>query len=355
MRYITFFVVILAAGTLQAAGQEEAVVFTDSNFEKIVQHHLQTDLPIRQEAILKLKYLCIRSAAISSLSGIEHARNLVSIRIYNSSVGDMRSLWQVSNLQELHIRNCDVGDLSAVSKLPSLRNLSLTDVDMQDLSFVANCSELSYLNVSNNRISRLSGLEGLKRLSRLDAYDNPVNDVSVASDTQQLRRQNPEVVIRHGSRPTIVGTSRLKFLQAKASMAEMGCLGKWEVIKGLARPLLPRISEEGLAAMTLLESVQDKEHLADVAAVLVRYADNIDRNYAPSSLMSRDNLHPLLKVLLTRMEADPLKYELTSAIVARWICENRKRFAPSIVLDEEIKKYLATQEFLRQKYLINPQ
>lgn len=341
--------VVLCAATAQAHPQPETLV-ADPNVERIVEYHLQTD---PRDAMLNLKYLCIRSAAISTLAGIENARNLVSVRIYNSRVEDIRDLAHLGKLKELHIRNCRIPDLSVVSRLRSLQNLVLTDMAMEDLSCVAGCSDLSYLNVSSNRLSSLTGVESLTKLSRLDASDNPLNEDSCAALIHQIKTRKPSLQFSHGPTHTLL-VSQSSLLEARATMAETGCLAKWQVIEGIVRPLLPALHEEQLAAIKLLEHVRDEDYLADVAAVLVRYADATDRNYAPSTLMSRYDPHHLLMVFLLRMQPGPLGDEITSQAVGKWISNNRHRFAPSTILDEEIKNHKATLEWLDRKYLVSP-
>jgi len=161
-------------------------------------------------------------------------------------------------------------------------------------------------------------------------------------------KNNPDIVIQFGPQPPVAGISTFELLSAKANVAEFSTYARFEIIPGVVRPKLPSVPEETLWAIEVLEEANDVEYLADVATVLLRYTIEINRNYPPGALM--DEEHPLLKTFVSELKPELFGEVINTGAVGMWICENRDKMGPSILLDIEIEEDQKLQVESRQKY-----
>lgn len=126
--------------------------------------------------------------------------------------------------------------------------------------------------------------------------------------------------------------------RAKATVAEFSGKAQPEYIPGIFRPQLPSIPEETLQAIRVLQKTDDIEYLADIAAILVRFAEANKRKGGYGSPMDRQ--HPLVKSFVSAMLRSAKSWdEIDSSLLAEWICRHRDKFGPSPLLDTEIHKW----------------
>lgn len=325
-----------------------------STIEHILRTRLQIDGPLTSDHLKSLTALSVDQREIKSFSGLEFAPKLVSLRIYSCQIGDFNSISALAGLRELHVRNCGIRDVSPLARLTNLSHLSLTDNQITDISGLSNCTELAWLDLSNNKIDSIPALSQLCKLLCVDLRGNPLKDSAknADADIQVIMANNPDVTVLVGRQSDLTQTDLVSRLSASATIADFALWARFQYFEELARPLLPLVSSTVTEALAFLRRRPDKQYLADVATVFMRYAIEIDSNYRPGALLSRDNPHPLLAVFLDELHPKLYGDEITTGAIAYWIRNNRDKLPPSVVLDTEIKRYHGLYEELRRKGIL---
>ncbi|MGZ7442180.1 leucine-rich repeat domain-containing protein [Paenibacillus sp. TH7-28] len=78
-----------------------------------------------------LEYLSLSSARLSSLEGIQQAKNLEGLLISNNPVNDISLLKELDVLERLELRSTRVTDLSPLAALEDLKLLDIRDADVR--------------------------------------------------------------------------------------------------------------------------------------------------------------------------------------------------------------------------------
>ena len=312
------------------------------SIEHIVRAHLtpdgppiQNDIPLNLHHLRRLTAFSIRDKAFRDFLIFRGGR-LRSLRLYNCQVEDFNSFTFLYGMEELHLRKCQIKDVSHLAELTELRNLSLTDNHIEDISTLSRCKRLTWLDLRNNNIDSVSALIPLRSLICIDLRNNPLGADSVDSDIRAIKENNPGVRVLLGKQ-TISKADLEQQLSARAKIAEFALCGRFQYTEGL-RPFLPYVSDEISEALTCLRKGDDKEYLVDIAALLMKYAVEIERYYRPGPVWSRGE-EPLLDAFMdevglkVNLEGMPMQY------IVNWIHDNRDRLAPSFVLDTQMERY----------------
>lgn len=133
--------------------------------------------------------------------------------------------------------------------------------------------------------------------------------------------------------------------RAKRIVKEYSVNAEPEYICGVIWPQLPSVDDETLQALELLQRTEDIEYLAEIAAVLLRFAGENSKDHRWGGPIERN--HVLVKVFVSEIVPGAKSWdEIDSSSLARWICENREKMGPSTLLDREIALYkrLARQQ-----------
>lgn len=322
----------------------------DPIMEDIIRTRLQVDGALTSDDMSRLTALVVDQRTIRTFSGIEVARNLVSLRVTNCQIEDFNSIGTLVNLKELHVRNCKIGDISPLANLSGLSHLSLTDNEIKDLAPLLMCTELTWLDLRRNAINSLSALRTLDKLVRLDIRDNPLGSSSMKFEIDTIITNNPnvDVCLRPGSDMTDPNEIQ-KRLSAKAAIADFALFAQWHYIDGY--PNLPKVPPSVSNALLLLRRANDREHLADVAVLLMRYAIDIMARNHTGTLLSSENQHPFVAEFLSVAPRKQLGDEIVTTFIANWVHSNRSVLPASLVLDAYVEKYLHLIIELDKKWL----
>lgn len=133
----------------------------------------------------------------------------------------------------------------------------------------------------------------------------------------------------------------------KMLVAQFAANAKCKQIPGISRPQLPDVPVEICQAIEVLFEAKDKDVIADVAAVLVRYARMQEKHGTGAHVSSR---HPLAKAFMSSMNPILPGDEIISSSLADWICKNRNKMGISVALDKEIGEYNKSRKRLQIKY-----
>ncbi len=315
-----------------------------SSIENIIRAHLRPDgppvrddIPINNHHLRRLTALSIHGQPFKNFLIFQRGSlgSLDSLRMYNCQVRDFDTILS-GGIKELHLRGCRIENISFLAKLIWLTNLSLTNNHIRDISALSNCRKLAWLDLRNNNIDNVSALRSLRKLTYVDLRNNPLGADSVDSDIQVIKANNPGVRILLGEQ-SISKADLEQQLSARAKIAEFALCARLQYIDGIVRPLLPNVSDEISEALACLAKGNDKEYLADIAALFIKYIIEIESYYRPGPVWSLGE-NSLIVAFLDGVELKVRPEGIPATSLADWICNNRDKLPPSIVLDMQIER-----------------
>lgn len=130
------------------------------------------DTPVTNKMLDMVQSLkCIRKATpdarVTSLAGLEQAKNLTTLNLnYNN-----------------------IEDLTPLAKMTQLEVVELKGNKIRTLAPLADLTNVTRLNVAENKLSNLKGIEKMTKIERLDADDNRISNIeALPVGAQDLRR-----------------------------------------------------------------------------------------------------------------------------------------------------------------------
>ena len=196
----------------------EEINFEDNNLKQymIENYDIDKDGIITNNDMLQLTSISISAYNIKSLKGLESAKNLQTMYIYNYTGKDISQIFELENLTDLYISGTEF-DLTGIGKLENLNTLNVyyqynystnNEVDFSPLSELSNsnleqlCVQAPYasttldikllncINIDSLTLSLpLTNLEELNKfnnLTRLNITDSNIDDISFISNLKQL-------------------------------------------------------------------------------------------------------------------------------------------------------------------------
>jgi len=154
------------------------------------------------------------NSQITDITGLEYAKNLVSIYFSGVLLNDLDALKNMTKLQSLTISsnystkvnsldisglvglkelknvrlyNNTISDINDLQALTQLEDLSLSCNTLTDISNLKYLTNLKSLSIVGNSISDISDLKGLTQLESLELGDNNISDINVLKDLINLR------------------------------------------------------------------------------------------------------------------------------------------------------------------------
>ena len=169
--------VLLSMILISSLAIAEPVVFSDSKLKDAIEVELGKLNPDTSD-LLSLTELKIRFRRITSLKGIEHAKNLKSLNLIYNKIEDISSLTGLVKLETLNLAGNKISDISSLSKLTNLKELSLEGNEINDISLLSKFYKLESLDFSGNHITDVSPVSKLIELKKLKAFRNQISDIS---------------------------------------------------------------------------------------------------------------------------------------------------------------------------------
>ncbi len=224
--------------------------------------HLETalDTELTEDNIAKemesVEILVIAAANITSLDGLQLAKNLQMLRLPRNHIRDLAPLSRLSSLRELDLSGNRIEDVTPLCDLIDLRRLDLGGNKVSDIGPLAGLGSLEHLDLSVNEISDLNSLVGLAMLKRLELAENSIRDLRPLSALVDLEyldiSENPVATLDPLAtlirlREFVARENRLSDIQSLAGMVN---LRRLEISRNLVSDLKP------------LSSVQRLTHLA---------------------------------------------------------------------------------------------
>ena len=206
-------------------------IIPDPELDQIVRGVLGLDFddpPTTRADVKRLTHLSASYRSIRSISGLQHAVNLRTLDLSNSSISELPGLSKLKKLESLNIDSNPLSKVS-LSNLPNLTELRLRNNTLSEVS-LSNLKSLKYLVVESSTISKLSlsnlpslhtvnehrrigswgplpferpldmnlshlgiselSLSKLKNLKELDLSDNHLSDLSFLKEAKNLTHLN---------------------------------------------------------------------------------------------------------------------------------------------------------------------
>ena len=105
-------------------------------------------------------------------------RSLKVLKALKRQIKDITGLEHATQLTELELNNNRISDLTPLAGLTQLKRLSLSFNQVQDVSPLAGLTKLETLNLHRNQIRDVTPLAKLTQLEKLFLNDNDISDVS---------------------------------------------------------------------------------------------------------------------------------------------------------------------------------
>ena len=124
---------------------------------------------ITKDNLERLQGLTIPDAHnLTELTGLEYAKGLITLRMYNHRVTDLTPLQDLVQLEELTMAVGPISDINPLSNLTNLKKLNLDYNKIEDIAPLAGLVGLKELYLPFNQIHDVSPLARLTALRILD-------------------------------------------------------------------------------------------------------------------------------------------------------------------------------------------
>lgn len=135
-----------------------------------------------------VRTLHVAGNRLSSLTSVNHLRNLHFLDISRNQLDSMSQLDCLHHLRELVVDNNQITDLNGIMGIDCLVKLSITGnaIEHVDLTH-AKWDSLESLDLSRNKIKSIHGLERLKSLTTLKLDSNALVELQPSSSMSNLR------------------------------------------------------------------------------------------------------------------------------------------------------------------------
>ena len=168
MKTIFNVVQTLALTTLVISAQAQEVSIPDPGLNAAIREALQKpSAPLTQQDLLSLTNLDGSDRNISSVAGLEAARNLVSLNLQINRLTNFSFPITLTNLTVLVLSSNSLTNCSFPAALTRLNSLDLAHNLFASFSLPSNLSTLSFLDLSFNGLTNVSLPSGLTNLTRL--------------------------------------------------------------------------------------------------------------------------------------------------------------------------------------------
>lgn len=186
MKHLSIILAILI--TIIGCSASESVDFPDKNLADAIREALEIrpDAPIPVKKLQELNRLQAINAEISSLSGLEHAKNLTNLALPENQISNLAPLTGLTQLVGLNLSKNNIRDIQPLSKLIQLRRLILSYNQITDISSLSHLKVVNYLAFDENSVNDISKLSSLIKLQYVSLNHNNITDISSLAQLRQL-------------------------------------------------------------------------------------------------------------------------------------------------------------------------
>lgn len=112
---------------------------------------------------------------------LSNLKCLIHLEVTNCMLIDINFVIDLINLQTLNLNNNKIYNATYVSGIHNLTNLTISNNYLTDVYYL-NLPNLTFLDISHNKINTLDGLQCLNKLTNLNCDFNYINDLSPLTD-----------------------------------------------------------------------------------------------------------------------------------------------------------------------------
>ncbi|KRQ86893.1 Internalin-A precursor [Caloramator mitchellensis] len=157
------------------------VKFKDKNLEVLVRKEIKKSKGyITNVDMLRLtKIQAARTTTITSLSGLEYAKNIKLITIPKNTIYDLTPLKYLTKLEKIEIYSSGkIRDIRPLANLKNLKYLDLSGNMITDITPLRYMTKLTVLDISYNKISNINIIRYLPNITELYIENNFVSDLT---------------------------------------------------------------------------------------------------------------------------------------------------------------------------------
>lgn len=174
--------------------QNSFVVIEDINLKKAINEELNfsgankgLEDNITKEEMLSISTLVIIEKEITSIKGLEEAKNLTSLTADFNKISDLKPLKDLKNLDTLFLNDNLVEDISPLESLENLTKLRLINNKLSTIQPLENLTNLKELRLNaNKQIKDFTSLSKLENLEKLYLTNNNLSNISFLSNLEKL-------------------------------------------------------------------------------------------------------------------------------------------------------------------------
>lgn len=172
-------------------GVIEQVKFHDAAMEKAIRSvlNVSTDKALYSNALWDIEEFTIPADA-KDYSDLRHFAFLRKLTIKNGVSGQLSILSNLTNLEELTIMDTPVmtEELNAIGKLSKLNRITLNGCSISTIASLAECTNVVYLDLSNNAIRNLDAISKMPKLDTLLLHRNAVTSLEALGLNLELKK-----------------------------------------------------------------------------------------------------------------------------------------------------------------------
>ena len=170
---------------LEAA--ELPVDFADVKLKTAIEDELWIDDPTPTDMLDLIALRCV-GQGIESISGLEYALNINSLNLRYNHVDDVSPLAYCTQLEFLNLsENLILSDVTPLAGLTALKNLDCHANQITDLSFTTGLTNLERLVLRSNGLTDVSKIAHLTNLTELRIEWNQIRDITSLVNLVGLR------------------------------------------------------------------------------------------------------------------------------------------------------------------------
>ena len=183
-----FLVFVVVAILLIPHAFAQVVDIPDPNLRHAVRQslNLADGISLTQQEMLRLTELHAIDKQITDLTGLEHATNLIWLRVPENNITDLTPLANSTQLIILELWVNPISDLSPIANLTRLERLDLGGCQVSDITPLTNLTQLTWLNIWWNQVQNIAPIAKLIRLTILRLSGNGIVDISPLANLTML-------------------------------------------------------------------------------------------------------------------------------------------------------------------------
>lgn len=183
----SFIVIILALAGFAPSMLAQEVVIPDPGLNAAIREALGKPAgPLTQQDLLSLTNLSARNRNVSSIVGLDAARNLVSLDLQINHLSNVSLLGALTNLSTFNLSINPLTNFSLPNGLTNLASLTVENAGLTNLTLPARLPRLKNLDLENNQLTRFSQLSNLASLVDLDLGFNSFTNFSLPGGLTNL-------------------------------------------------------------------------------------------------------------------------------------------------------------------------